>query len=446
MRNVTISRLAKYLEDNYSLCCGVDEHVLEITGKLFHHVVRTNEEPDEEEQFPHKGCWRAKGCSIVYGTEESVYGACKDYVSCITSVKKAKGRHLLKPAHLNAPVSKTDPERIKLTLQEQRLRCHELERQLFKMRQELQNSSIEVDHELSNGFRKFFDSSDKKVTPFMNLFWEQQKKLFSSSRTGVRYHPMIIRFCLSLAAKSPSCYEELRNSKVLVLPSQRRLKDYRDAIKPQTGFQEEVIEVLKTETDSYFDVQRYVVLLFDEMKVMEKVVLDKNTGELIGFTDLGDPALNFAALEKVDSIATNALAFLVRGVCTELKFGLAHVSTEGATAAQVMPLFWEAVCILETSCNLWVIAATSDGASANRRLYRLHKPLDGDSDTDVCYRTINLFAPHRFIYFFSDAPHLVKQQGTVSCTQDLGNALGTCGMRGFRYCGSTSHSFLSGCG
>ena len=34
VRNVTISRLAKDLEDNYSLCCGVDEHVLEITGKL----------------------------------------------------------------------------------------------------------------------------------------------------------------------------------------------------------------------------------------------------------------------------------------------------------------------------------------------------------------------------------------------------------------------------
>ena len=55
---------------------------------------------------------------------------------------------------------------------------------------------------------------------------------------------MIIRFCLSLAAKSPSCYEELRNSNILVLPSQRQLKDYRNAIKPQTGFQEEVIEVL----------------------------------------------------------------------------------------------------------------------------------------------------------------------------------------------------------
>ena len=215
---------------------------------------------------------------------------------------------------------------------------------------------------------------------------------------------MVIRFCLSLAVKSPSCYEELRKSKVWVLPSQRRLKDYRNVIKPQRGFQEEVIEQLRTETDCYFDVQRYVVLLFDEMKVIANLVLDKTTGELIGFTDLGDPNLNFGVLEKVDDVATHALAFLVRGICTELKFGLAHFATTGATAAQLLPLFWEAVCILETSCNLWVIAATSDGALPNRRFYRLHKSLDGQSDKDVCYRTTNLFAPHRYIYFFSDAP------------------------------------------
>lgn len=77
-------------------------------------------------------------------------------------------------------------------------------------------TNIEVDHELSNDFTKILDEADDKITPFMSLFWKQQKKLFPSSCSGVRYYPMIIRFCLSLAAKAPSCYEELRNSKVLV--------------------------------------------------------------------------------------------------------------------------------------------------------------------------------------------------------------------------------------
>lgn len=120
------------------------------------------------------------------------------------------------------------------------------------------------------------------------------------------------------------------------LPSQRRLKDYRNSIKPQRGFQGGVIGQLKADTDCYFDVQRYVVLLIDEMKVLTNLVLDKITGELIGFTDFGDPDLNFGVLEKVDNIAIHALAFLIRGICTELKFGLAHFATTGANDAIVL--------------------------------------------------------------------------------------------------------------
>jgi len=48
-----------------------------------------------------------------------------------------------------------------------------------------------------------------------------------------------------------------------------------------------VLDVLIAETEHYFDVQRYMVLLFDEMKVMANLVLDKTTGELIGLWTLG---------------------------------------------------------------------------------------------------------------------------------------------------------------
>jgi len=63
----------------------------------------------------------------------------------------------------------------------------------------------------------------------MKMFWDEQQKYITTSKTGVRYHPMVIRFCLALAAKSPSAYDDLRyNNKtdtgILVLPSRRRLK------------------------------------------------------------------------------------------------------------------------------------------------------------------------------------------------------------------------------
>ena len=425
--NITLKNLVKELEA-YKLCCGVTMN--ELNGKLFHHVIpMCTTDEDDNNPFPSKGYWRIKGCSLLVCDDDGdVCDGCGQFSSSVKIANQAKTRRLSSPAQVKAPVSKTDPARIKLTLQGQRLRCAELENELNAMRKELQKNNVEVDHELSNDLADIMTKAGSKVTPFMNLFWQQQQKLFGSKATGVRYHPMIIRFCLSLAAKSPSCYEELRNSKVLVLPSQRRLRDYRNAIKPQRGFQAEVVTELKHITEQYFDVQRYVIILFDEMKVSANLVFDKVTGELIGFTDLGDPELNFAVLEEVDDVATHALAFLIRGMCTELKFCLAHFATTGVTADQIMPLFWEAVCILEVNCNLWVIAATSDGASPNRRFYRMHKAMDGGTDKDVCYRTVNLYARHRYIYFFSDAPHLVKtarncllHSGSDKCTRYMWN-------------------------
>ena len=69
----------------------------------------------------------------------------------------------------------------------------------------------------------------------MQLFWEEQKKNINKG-TSNRYHPMIIRFCLSLASKSASAYDELRTSNVLTLPSRRTLRDYKNAIVPHAGF------------------------------------------------------------------------------------------------------------------------------------------------------------------------------------------------------------------
>ena len=120
----------------------------------------------------------------------------------------------MQPAKLKAPITLTSPNRLKLTIQEQRYKCADLEKQLEEMKLELEKSSIVVD-ELSDDFIKIYSNNPNEVTDFMNLFWQQQMKLFSSNPKGLRFHPMIIRFCLSLAAKSSSCYEELRNSGIL---------------------------------------------------------------------------------------------------------------------------------------------------------------------------------------------------------------------------------------
>ena len=329
MKNIKLSDLVEELTQGYIVCPGIEQS--EMNSNIIHHVIPKSVDPltcddHESQNFAYKEYWRSCKCQLLVQNVEHC-PSCHEQSYTWERARQAKQRRISQPAHLYAPVSKTTPERLKLTLREQRLRCVELERQLNEMKTEIMKSSVEVDHNLSNDLTTILSETQENITPFMNLFWQQQKKLLQSSPSGVKYHPMVIRYALSLAAKSPSCYEEIRQSKILVLPSQRTLRDYRKCIRPTRGFQDSVVEELKSLTDSYFDTQRYVVLPFDEMKVQSNLVFDKHTGELIGYVDLGEPDINFGTLEKQDDIATHALVFLVRGVCTELKFALAYFAT-----------------------------------------------------------------------------------------------------------------------
>ena len=117
----------------------------------------------------------------------------------------------------------------------QELECKQTKQELERMKTEIEKGSIRIDQELADDFTSIF-SNAKEVTPFMSLFWQQQKELMKTGGKNARYHPMLIRYCLSLASKSKSTYEELRNSGILVLPSTRTLRDYKNFTKPKTDF------------------------------------------------------------------------------------------------------------------------------------------------------------------------------------------------------------------
>ena len=86
-----------------------------------------------------------------------------------------------------------------------------------------------------------------------------------------------------------------------------------------------------------------------------------------------------------------------------------------------MPTFWEAVAILELTCKLQVIATVSDGALPNRKFYRMHEQMSNTDDSSVVYRTINLYSPGRYIWFFADPSHLMKT--TRNCIAHSGMSI-----------------------
>ena len=72
-----------------------------------------------------------------------------------------------------------------------------------------------------------------------------------------------------------------------------------------------------------------------------------------------------------------------------MKHVIAYFFNGDVTSIQLMPIFWKAVAVLELSLNLWIIAAVNDGASPNRKFFRLHSNLAQDLKCDVVYKTLN---------------------------------------------------------
>lgn len=159
------------------------------------------------------------------------------------------------------------------------------------------------------------------------------------------------------------------------------------------------------------EVDRFVILSWDEIKIKDGLVFDKHNCELIGFTNIGEVNDMLDMVERQcrgednlsSKVSTHMLLFMVRGMFSSLEFPYAHFATRGISADALYPIVWEAVHRLE-SAGLNVMAFCCDGASPNRKFYKMH----GDSSKELVYKTANPYCKEREIFFICDVPHLVK--------------------------------------
>ena len=162
----------------------------------------------------------------------------------------------------------------------------------------------------------------------------------------------------------------------------------------------------------------HVALLFDEVRIKDNLVYDKHSFRMIGFIDIGEVNNELLKFEQACEgeaatsdlqlpVAKYMLVIMVRKLFTDLKFPFAQFATRDTKADLLFSLVWEAVQRLELA-GFNIMAITCDGASFNRKFYRMHQTNLGDAG--VVYKTINPYAEdHRFIiYFFADVPHLIK--------------------------------------
>ena len=165
------------------------------------HVIPISNKEDEEDEsvlipFNSKIIYRVKTCITLLeknnsNDEKTVCIFCKSCNKSTIYQENKKKLSIATPAKSKAPLTATSKPKVVLALKQERLKCAQLTSELEKMKIELRSNTHTVDNSLNNDFLAII--SDQKMTPFMNLFWQQQKKLFQTSPKGMRYHPMIIR-------------------------------------------------------------------------------------------------------------------------------------------------------------------------------------------------------------------------------------------------------------
>ena len=247
---------------------------------------------------------------------------------------------------------------------------------------------------------------------FQRILWEQQKKYIAlNDKRQMRWHPLIIRFALSLRYASSTAYRTVSSSGLLSLLSERTLRDYTHWCSVKNGVHFAFIDRAKRviAQEGFGKEDKQFALIMDEMKVKSGIVYRKHTGELVGFCDLSTvnqeleelAAANECNRNPTPKLAEQMLTFMIRPIFRpSLSFMVASYASLCLTGEKLYAPVWEVVEALEFS-GLPVVSLTSDGASPNRRFYKLC------NNQNKTHKTRNPFAD-RDLYFFCDPPHLIK--------------------------------------
>ena len=91
---------------------------------------------------------------------------------------------------------------------------------------------------------------------------------------------------MSLYHQSPKTYRLLQ--KIFYLPSPSTLKRSIQGLNIRTGFNSNILEVLKSKIASFSSTDKLCVIMVDEMAIKESLTLDCYNDVLEGLEDYGD--------------------------------------------------------------------------------------------------------------------------------------------------------------
>jgi len=370
---------------------------------------------------------RSSTCLIV--TEKNRCEHCTQYRDTIRSIyyRWSKQQHeslaVNTSSHVNERQKDMKASQVKCRFRKTEKKCRYLEQ---KIKESIEKNNIEVDKQLSDGLHKIMKEHSNAINQkyeknsFHHLFWSQQLKNVTKKPKQCQWHPMLIRWCLHLKMLSTTAYDTLR--RLLVLPCGRTLRDYTHYTQAGFGVQAEVTKQLMEAANmkSLEEHQKYVAVIFDEMRIKDGLLYNKHEARMEGFVDLGKINNILASFQQSIkepssgqsplTIAKHMLVFMVRDLFINLEFPYAQYPTSDLTADSLFPLVWEVIRHLEVA-SFKVVSLTADNGSCNPKSYCLHHKIYStkSNQQDVTYKVPNPYTNEKQdIFFISDVPHLIK--------------------------------------
>ena len=369
---------------------------------------------------------RTASCHLL--TTSKVCPSCTAYRNTLRAMysrwtKRSKNDLSDTSSHSNERYLST-PEKVN-KLKNLKTRVRAAERANDKLRARIKKLTTEhgenIDPTLQEDLLSVMGENNKKIkstypeNSFARVFWEQQLQAASvKDKRQVRWHPLIIKWCINLKLISSAAYHTLRTSGFVRLPSERTLRDYTHYFTSQPGYQPDLNLQLQKEAniESLPEKRRYVSLLIDEMKIKEDLVYDKYSGHIIGFTHLGDvndlllkmeAACTTEDTSRHPPLSKHILVLMVRGIFFKLEFPYAHFATRSVTADMLFPIIWDGIRQLESMG--FKVMCHCRRCELEQEVFRMHGSKNG------CYKTHNPYVDpkeKRMLYFISDPPHLIK--------------------------------------
>jgi hypothetical protein len=239
----------------------------------------------------------------------------------------------------------------------------------------------------------------------------QHEALSAKSPQARRWNKDVISLCLSLWMRSPKAYQTLLESNMLILPSERKLRRYKNCIPQEPGFSDQIFKwIYSSAKEIKLSPNGWVGgIHHDETRVQQDLIVDMQDGilSLIGWIDLGEEVQNLRILcDKwlPPHLGTEVIQMSFMGF-TSFRFTICHFPTAGIKASELSIIIWKAIEKL-SDWGFSVDYIMQDGGEENRNLMSMH--FRGNAN-EMLYGSPNLVNPSKKVFLIQDFSYNVKK-------------------------------------